>query len=193
MKKTGIIIAFIFLALFIASFFLFKSNSIANLSLNLAIFGVILFLIGLAKEKVGKIIFPPIFHTIILWLRKILGFLILVDLVWVIIKAGLLGLYLWLMFFNVAIIFCLILLLTKRNSLIVGIILLLIGLFYCFVPLLPGPVLTMPMMKISYLLTVSSEDKILFIWIFIAKWLVLVSGVYTFLSAFIKKEKKQLG
>jgi hypothetical protein len=193
MKKTGIIIAFIFLALFIASFFLFKSNSIANLSLNLAIFGVILFLIGLAKEKVGKIIFPPIFHTIILWLRKILGFLILADLVWVIIKAGLLGLYLWLMFFNVAIIFCLILLLTKRNSLIVGIILLLIGLFYCFVPLLPGPVLTMPMMKISYLLTVSSEDKILFIWIFIAKWLVLVSGVYTFLSAFIKKEKKQLG
>jgi hypothetical protein len=141
MKKTGIIIAFIFLALFIASFFL---------------------LIGLAKEKVGKIIFPPIFHTIILWLRKILGFLILADLVWVIIKAGLLGLYLWLMFFNVAIIFCLILLLTKRNSLIVGIILLLIGLFYCFVPLLPGPVLTMPMMKISYLLTVSSEDKILF-------------------------------
>jgi hypothetical protein len=193
MKKTGIIIAFIFLALFIASFFLFKSNSIANLSLNLAIFGVILFLIGLAKEKVGKIIFPPIFHTIILWLRKILGFLILADLVWVIIKAGLLGLYLWLMFFNVAIIFCLILLLTKRNSLIVGIILLLIGLFYCFVPLLPGPVLTMPMMKISYLLTVSSEDKILFIWIFIAKWLVLVSGVYTFLSAFIEKEKKQLG
>jgi hypothetical protein len=190
MKKTGIIIAFIFLALFIASFFLFKSNSIANLSLNLAIFGVILFLIGLAKEKVGKIIFPPIFHTIILWLRKILGFLILADLVWVIIKAGLLGLYLWLMFFNVAIIFCLILLLTKRNSLIVGIILLLIGLFYCFVPLLPGPVLTMPMMKISYLLTVSSEDKILFIWIFIAKWLVLVSGVYTFLSAFIRTEKR---
>jgi len=160
----------------------------ANIFIDLAIFGVVLFLIGFTKEKVGKIVFPPVFHTIIFWVRKILGFLILADLVWVIAKGGLLGLYLWLMFFNVAIIFCLILLLTKRNSLVVGIILLLVGLFYCFIPLLPGPVLTMPMMKISYLI-IPSENQLLFIWIFIAKWLVLVSGIYVFLSAFIKENR----
>ncbi len=186
MKTIGILVIFVSVLSFIVNFILLKSNSIANISLDLVIFGVILFLMGFAKEKVEKIVFPPVFHTIILRLRRILGFLILLDLLWVIIKSGLLGLYLWLMFFNVAIIFCLILLLTKKNSLIVGIILLLIGLFYCFIPLLPGPVLTMPMMKISYLLTVSAEDKFLFIWIFIAKWLVLISSIYLFLSAFIK-------
>ncbi len=186
MKTIGILVIFVSVLSFIVNFILLKSNSIANISLDLVIFGVILFLMGFAKEKVEKIVFPPVFHTIILRLRRILGFLILSDLLWVIIKSGLLGLYLWLMFFNVAIIFCLILLLTKKNSLIVGIILLLIGLFYCFIPLLPGPVLTMPMMKISYLLTVSAEDKFLFIWIFIAKWLVLISSIYLFLSAFIK-------
>jgi hypothetical protein len=163
MKKVGIFTIIFSLFLFITTFILFKSNSIANISLNLAIFGAVLFLIGFTKEKVEKIVFPPVFYTINFRLRKILGFFILAVLLWVIVKSGLLGLYLWLMFFNVAIIFCLILLLTKRNSLTVGIILLLIGLFYCFIPLLPGPVLTMPMMKISYLLTVSSEDKILFI------------------------------
>lgn len=129
-----------------------------------------------------------LFYKILLWIRKILGFLLLVDLLWVIIKAGLLGLYLWLMFFNVAIIFCLVLLLTKRNNLFIGIILLFLGLFYSFIPLLPGPVLTM--MSISALM-VPSEAQILFIWIFIAKWLVLISGIFVFISGFFNTQKKQ--
>lgn len=191
MKKIGIIVIFISLLFFIVTFILLKSNTIATISLNLAVLGIVLFLIGFIKEKVEIIVFPPVFHTMILWLRKILGLLILSDLLWVIIKSGLLGLFLWLMFFNVAIIFCLILLLTKRNGLIVGIILLLTGLFYCFIPLLPGPVLTMPMMKISSLM-INSKDQLLFIWIFIAKWLVLISSIYLFLSAFINDKDRNL-
>ncbi len=189
MKKIGILVILTSTFSFLAAFILPDANSMASISLNFLILGIVIFLIGLAKEKAEKTVLPPIFYKIILWVRKILGLLILVDLLWVIVKAGLLGLYLWLMFFNVAIIFCLLLLLTKRNNLFVGILLLLLGLFYCFIPLLPGPVLSMPMMKISSLM-VSSEYQILFIWIFIAKWLVLISSVFLFVSGFFYSSKR---
>lgn len=186
MKKIGFLVIFASIFSFLSTFILFKSDFMASISLDFLILGIIILLVGFIKEKVSKITFPPVLYKILLWIRKILGFLLLIDLLWVIIKAGLLGLYLWLMFFNVAIIFCLVLLLTKRNNLFVGIILLFLGLFYSFIPLLPGPVLTM--MSISALM-VPSEAQILFIWIFIAKWLVLISGIFVFISGFFSPQK----
>jgi hypothetical protein len=180
MKKIGALMIIASALLFLATFIIPGIGSIVNISLNLLILGFVLFLIGFIKEKADEINFPPTFYKIIFWARKLLGFLILADLLWVIINTGLLGFYLWFMFFNVAIIFCLILLLTKNNGLLVGIILLLSGLFYCFIPLLPGPVLGMPL---------PTENQSLFIWIFTAKWLILISSVFIFISGFFNLQK----
>ncbi|MCJ7805825.1 hypothetical protein MUP46_04270 [Patescibacteria group bacterium] len=192
MEKIGIII--IVLALVSLAPFLIHLNTPIGpgLSFFFLFLGVTLFVIGFIKRKVSTINFPPFFYKVVFWLRKILGFLILGDLLWFSVKAGLAGgpfFFILPMFFNVAIIFCLVLLLSKSNGLFVGILLLLLGLFYSYIPLLPGPTLTMEGMNLSNLL-IPSENQILFLSIFIAKCLTLISSIFLFISGFIKYPRK---
>lgn len=193
MEKIGIIIIVLSLASLIPFVFHLKVSFEPSLSFAFLILGVVLFVIGFIKKKVSKIVFPPLFYKILFWVRKTLGFLILADLLWFSVKAGMDGgpfFFILPMFFNVAIIFCLILLLSRSNGLFVGIVLLLLGLFYCYLPLLPGPTLNMEGMELSKLL-IPSENQILFLGIFIAKYLTLISSVFLFVSGFIKSPGKK--
>ncbi len=195
MEKLGII--FIVLALASLIPFLIHAKSFVEPGLSFAFLflGVILFIIGFIKKKVARIVFPPTFYKVVSLARKALGFLILGDLVWFSIKAGLAGgpfFFFLPMFFNVAIIFCLVLLLSKSNGLFVGILLLLLGLFYGYIPLLPGPTLSMEEMNLTSLL-IPSENQFLFLSIFIAKYLTLISGVFLFFSGFIRYPRKKEG
>jgi len=191
MEKLGIILIVLALASLTPFLIHVKSPVPPGLSITFLSLGIIIFIIGFIKRKVARIIFPPLFYKVIFWLRKTLGFLILGDLLWFSIKAGLSGgpfFFLLPMFFNVAILFCLVLLLSKGNGLFVGTLFLLLGLFYSYVPLLPGPVLSMEGMNLSNLL-IPSENQVLFLGIFIAKYLTLISGVFLFVSGFIKRPK----
>lgn len=194
-EKLGII--FIVLALVSLVPFLIhvKSPVEPGLSFVFLFLGVILFMIGLIKKMVTRIIFPPLFYRIIFWLRKILGFLILGVLIWFTIKAALVGgpfFFILPMFFNIAILICLVLLFSKNNGLFVGILLLLLGLFYCYIPLIPGPTLNMEEMNLSTLL-IPSENQFLFLSIYIAKYLTLISCIFIFVSGFIKYPGKKDG
>jgi hypothetical protein len=172
-----------------------KSPVAPGLSFVFLFLGAILFVIGFIKKMVARIIFPPLFYRIVFWLRKTLGLLILGDLLWFSIKAGLAGgpfFFLLPMFFNIAILLCLVLLFSKSNGLFVGMLLLLLGLFYCYIPLLPGPTLSMEEMTLSNLL-IPSANQFLFLGIFIAKYLTLISSVFLFVSGFIKYPGKKDG
>ncbi len=188
MEKIGVII--VVLSLFSLIPFIIHINTPfgPGLSFTFLILGAILFALGFIKKMVARIVFPPWFYTVVFWLRKTLGLLILGDLIWFSVKAAIAGgpfFFILPVFFNVAIIFCLILLLSRSSGLFVGIILLLLGLFYCYIPLIPGPTLNMEGMNLSNLL-VPSENQILFLSIFIAKCLTLISSVFLFASGFIK-------
>lgn len=192
MEKVGIVI--IVLSLVSLAPFLIHLNTPVGPGLSFAflILGAIFFVIGFIKKMVSRIVFPPWFYTVIFWLRKTLGLLILGDLIWFSIKAAIAGgpfFFFLPMFFNVAIIFCLVLLFSRSSGLFVGIVLLLLGLFYCYIPLIPGPTLNMEVMNLSNLL-IPSENQILFLGIFIAKCLTLISSVFLFFSGFIKYPKK---
>ncbi len=188
MKKIGLLIILTSIILFVVTFAKLKSESLALKSLYLLALGIAVFFIGAVKEQAREITLLSLIYKIFFWIRKILGLTILADLLWTVTKPeGPPFLFLWLMFFNVAIIFCLVLLLTKRNNIFVGIMLLLVGLFYSLVPVFPGP--TLGMMNISSLM-VKSEFQLLFIWIFIAKWLVLISSILMLISGFFRPPKK---
>ncbi len=191
MEILGIIIIILALAS-LAPFLIHAKPFVeAGVSFTFLILGAVFFVIGFVKKMVARIVFPQWFYTVMFWLRKTLGFLILADLLWFSVKAAIAGgpfFFILPLFFNVAIIFCLILLLSKGNGLFVGILLLLLGLFYCYIPLLPGPTLNMEEMNLPNLLK-PSENQFLFLSIFIAKYLTLISSVFLFISGFIKRPK----
>ena len=195
MEILGIILIILALASLAPFLIHVKSFIEPGVSFAFLFLGVILFVIGFIKKMVAKIVFPQRFYTIVFWSRKTLGFLILGDLIWFSVKAAIAGgpfFFILPLFFNVAIIFCLILLLSRSNGLFVGIMLLLLGLFYCYIPLIPGPTLNMEGMELSNLL-IPSENQFLFLSIFIAKYLTLISSVFLFASGFIKYPIKKEG
>lgn len=196
MEKLGIIFIVLALVSLVPTIIHLKSPIAPGLSFAVLFLGALLFIIGFIKKMIARISFPPVFYGVVFWLRKSLGFLILGDLLWFSVKAALAGgpfFFFLPMFFSVAIIFCLVLLISKSNGLLVGALLLLLGLFYCFIPLLPGPTLNMEEMNLPDLL-IPSENQFLFLSIFIAKYLTLISSGFLFLSGFfhVPKSKKVL-
>ncbi|TSA44494.1 hypothetical protein D4R51_03630 [bacterium] len=203
MKYLGIIFGII-LAGFGLLFFIFSNFiyghvgwiDINTFQINIGLvtaFSVFIFLLGLVillKNATGLFDAPSKTMFII---RKMAAFILLCNLLYVLFYAGLLGLFLWLTFFNVALIFCLYLLFTGHNGYLFGTFFFVLGLAYAGLPVFPGPFILMP----EYLMlpdfsTGDFGTKMLLFHIAIVKSIVALSGCFILLDAFFKKMPRQV-
>lgn len=157
-----------------------------GLANSLSIFIFLLGLIILLKNTTRMFDSPP---RILFAFRKILAFILLGNLLYVFSYAGLFGVFIWLMFLNVALIFCLYLLFTKRNGYFFGVFFFILGLAYAVFPIFPGPFILMTeFFAIPDFSTGDFGAKMLLFQVIIVKSIVALSGCFILFSAFYKNQ-----
>jgi hypothetical protein len=160
-----------------------------GLATVLSIFIFALGLVILLKNAIKIFDSSP---RILFIIRKMIAFILLGNLVYVLFYAGLFGLFLWLMFFNVALIFCLYLLFTKHNGYFFGIFFFILGLAYAVLPIFPGPFVLMPEFFTMPDFSMGNfADKMLLFHVVIFKLTVALSGCFILFTAFFKKTPQQ--
>jgi len=157
---------------------------------SLTIFIFLLGLIFLLKSTTRLFDSPS---KVLCIIRKIFALILLGNLLYVLFYAGLLfGLFLWMMFFNVALIFCLYLLFTKRNGYFFGVFFFVLGLSYAVLPIFLGPfILMFEYFAIPDFSTGDFAGKMMLFQIIIVKSITALSGCFILFSAFFKKSQQQ--
>ncbi len=197
MKYLGIIIGVIFVS-FGLLFFIFANFiyghvdwiDTSTFQINIGVvtsLSIFIFALGLViLLKNTTRIFDSL-PRILFVIRKISGWILLANLIAVIFIPP--GPFLWLMFFNVVLIFCPYLLFTKRNGYIAGIFFFLLGLAYAIVPIFPGPTIWMTefFTKPNALADVDFATEILLLQVMGLKAFTVLLGCFILLTAFFKK------
>ncbi len=119
-------------------------------------------------------------------IRKILAYILLANLIGVTFIPP--GPFLWLIFYNVAVIFCFYLLFTKRNGYFFGAFFFILGWAYALFPIFPGPTVWMTEFYTNPAVAISAGgDKLLLFQIIVVKIITALSGCFILLTALFKK------